>query len=293
MSTEILKPLEWGFPITLSRNTDIPAFWMKRFFRWLDRGYIDAPHPQTGMPARWSLAPEDMHSLFWYSKDYRRFLKNPRRAELDANYRQFFAMTICGDPSTELKVPALDIQLQCFADMVAEYGVEKMQWRYSPVPADWSEFERVAQFMADLGVRECYFSFLHSETAIPETRDENERREILRQMCAILDKHDMMLLGCWDDDSFRGVADNFGPATCVNAYWIDQIYGIDNLGLMHPKVDDCRCSAAIEVATQTSLACPHACTYCYAAPANIEKARILEEGKKKAALGRLNVVEND
>ena len=276
-----LKPLEWGFPLTLSRNTDIPAFWMKRFFQWLDRGYIDAPHPQTGMPARWSLDPRDVHSLFWYSKDYRRFLKHPRRAELDANYRQYFAMTICGDRTTELRVPELDVQLQCFADMVAEYGVEKMQWRYSPVPNDWSEFERVAKFMADLGVTECYFSFLHSETAIPETRSWEQRRDIVERLCAILKPLGITLLGCWDDDSFAGVAENFGKAVCVDAYRIDRIYGIHEYGLMHPTTDECRCSASIEVATQNLLACPHACTYCYAAPQNIGRWREMREEARK------------
>ena len=68
------RPLDWGFPITLSRNTDVPTFHMKKFFQWKDQGHFDAAHPQTGIPCRWSIGPRDVHSLVWWSKDYRPLL---------------------------------------------------------------------------------------------------------------------------------------------------------------------------------------------------------------------------
>jgi hypothetical protein len=263
-----LRPIEWGFPLTISRNTDVPRFWMKRWWMWMDRGYVLAPHPQiAGRLSAWSLKPDDVHSLIWWSKDYRKFLADPRIGELD-RYRNFFNMTICGDPTTELRVPPLEVQLQSFKDMVDRYGVEKVQWRYSPIPADWSRFEEVADFMGGLGVQRCYFSFLHSETLIPETRSVEERRDVLVRMAEILARHGMDLLGCWDDDQFAGCASNVGHATCVDAYAIDKLYGIDGYGLVHPKENGCRCSMSVEVANQKMMPCPHACTYCYASPDN-------------------------
>jgi len=255
----ILRPIEWGFPFTLSRNTDIPTFHMRRFFEWKDRGFINAPHPQTGLPAKWSLAPKDVHSLVWWSKDYRPFLTHPRIGEIDS-YRNYFCMTITGDRIREPKVPNLSIQIENFTQMVERYGAEKMQWRYSPVPLDTQKFREIAEHVHSLGVRECYFSFLHTD----DPRSKEQRREILRSLCLILAPLEMTLLGCWDDEAFQGVAPNFGAATCVDAYKIDQIYGIDKLGIKHLKTPECKCSMSVEVATQTLLPCPHACSYCYA-----------------------------
>lgn len=266
---DLLRPLEWGFPITLSRNTDIPRFWMKKFFEWVDRGWIEAPHPKSGLPSAWSTKSEDVHSLIWWSKDYRKFVKNLRRDEIDGKYRQFFNMTICGDQTTELGVPELDVQLDSFAEMVSLYGAQKMQWRYSPIPQDWKEFSRIANFMADLGIQECYFSFLHSGTLTPETRSREDRTVVIKKMAEILATRGMTLLGCWDDKIFEKLSPNIGQATCVDAYRVNRIYGIDKYGLQHPKEAGCNCSMSIEPANQKIMICPHNCTFCYAAPQNM------------------------
>ena len=267
--SNLLKSFEWGYPITLSRNTDIPRFHMKRWWRWFDRGYIMAPHPgRNAMPALWSLKPEHVHSIIWWSKDYRWFMKDPRRGELDA-YRNFFNMTICGDRTTELGVPELEIQLQSMADLVAAYGPEKVQWRYSPIPKDWARFEEIAKFVAGLGIDQCYFSFLHSETLTPETRSIQERAEVLTRMSEILERLGMDLLGCWDDDQFANLRPNVKGAVCVDAQKINRIYGLEHLGLTHPKEGQCRCTKSIEPASQIALPCPHNCTFCYAAPSNL------------------------
>lgn len=263
----ILRPLEYGFPLTLSRNTDIPKFWMKRVFQWIDRGWLYAPHPQTGLLRQWSLKPEDVHSLVWWSKDYTPFILHPRREELDA-YRQVFCMTITGYPEWELKVPELDKQLDVLRQMVELYGPEKMQWRYSPVPLDMTDFERIVKVVSDLGINECYYSFLHSETLIPETRSLEERRAITAHMAEVLDQHGMTLLGCWDDAKFMELP-NTRVAKCVDAERINKLYGLDKMGLKHLPEANCGCSMTLEVATQKLLPCPHACSYCYAAPQNM------------------------
>ena len=255
-----LRPIDFGYPLTLSRNTDIPRFWMKKWFEWVDRGWLHAPHPTTGLPAVWSLKPEDVHSLVWWSKDYRRFLAHPRREELDA-YRQVFCMTITGYPEWEPKVPGLEVQLENFAAMVQTYGADKMQWRYSPVPMDWSRFEEIALAMSDLGITECYYSFLHSGSHMPETRSIEERKEITLQMAARLELLGIGLRGCWDDEQFMDLP-NCAPARCVDAAKIGQLYGLEKRE--YATESKCGCTTSIEVASQKLLPCPHACEYCYA-----------------------------
>jgi len=257
------RPIEYGFPFTVSRNTDFPRFWMREWFKWMDRGYINASDPSTGLPEQWSLAPPDVHSVIWWSKDYRRWVTHSRRTDLDV-YRQFFNMTICGDPTTELRVPPLEDQLESFKEIVDLYGIEKVQWRFSPVPMDWKEnFIRISQFMEDLGLRSCYFSFLHSGSRIPETRSIETRKDIVHEMCNILDKHSMTLLGCWDDSIWvNEKIQNYGLATCVDANLIDKIYGANSR--LYQTEHGCSCSKSIEVGNQILFPCPHNCTYCYA-----------------------------
>lgn len=261
-----LRPLEWGLPVSASRNTDIPKFWMRRWFEWVDRGWVNAPHPQTGLPAQWSLKPEDMHSIIWWSKDYRPFLKHARRPELDTNYRQFFNMTITGDVLWEEHVPDLDVQLDTFEAMVAAYGVQKLRWRYSPIPLDWRMIEKITKRLAGLGVTECYFSYLHSGAKIQEPRDEDTKARTLLALAEYLNGFGMSLYGCWDDVKYARSAPNIFEAKCVDADVVDRLYGLEKYRIKHPNETSCGCSSSIEVANQTLLACPHACTYCYASP---------------------------
>ena len=277
----LLRPLEWGYPISASRNTDIPKFWMRRWFEWMDRGWVNAPHPQTGLPAQWSLKPEDLHSIIWWSKDYRPFLKHPRRAELDKNYRQFFNMTITGDELWELKVPDLDVQLAVFREMVSTYGVDKVRWRYSPIPLDWSLFGKILEAMAGMGVTECYYSFLHSDTKVKETRSPEERKEILLFMAEYAANFGVKMLGCWDDLQWVGAHPNVYEASCLDARVLDRVYGLEQYNIVHPVESNCGCSMSVEIGNQKLLTCPHACQFCYAAvdeEPNVGDSAGLEEG---------------
>jgi hypothetical protein len=150
--------------------------------------------------------------------------------------------------------------------MVREYGVEKMRWRYSPIPLDWSRIDEIAGRLAKLGVTECYYSFLHSGTRIQEPRTEAERADIILKLAERLDGYGMTLFGCWDDVRYTGTAKNIREASCVDARAIDRIYGLERYNIQHPMESSCGCTVSIEVANQKLLSCPHSCSYCYASP---------------------------
>lgn len=256
----MLKPIDFGYPISASRYTDIPTFHMKWVFEKLDRGWVEAPHPDTGMPAVWSMLPSEVHSIVWWSKNYSKFLLHPRRKDLDI-YPKFFNMSISGDRGTELSVPPLEKQLNCFSEMVYIYGHKKLRWRYSPIPRDFSKFEGIVSFLSNLGITECYYSFLsHEGSGIPEWRSIEEKREILSKIANVAAFYDVKMFGCWDDTQFVDIP-NVYEATCLDATLIDDLYGLSGL---HTQESGCRCHKSIDIGNQILLPCHHHCTYCYA-----------------------------
>ena len=261
----MLRPIDYGYPLSVSRNTDIPAFWMDRWFTWMDRGWVHSSDPRTGLPAIWSVKPEDTHSIFWWSKNFRPLLDHSRVGDLSA-YRNYFAFTIRGDPSTEPKVPSLGYTLDTLQVLSAKYGPDKVQWRYSPVPQDieWETFTRIVRFVSGVGIRECYFSFLHEDGLLPEMRTNEEKKATVLRMAQILDARGMTLHGCWADEWLMGIATNTRIASCLNAQLIGNIYGMSTRG--YEREDSCLCTKSVDVASQKLLPCGHRCTYCYAVP---------------------------
>lgn len=68
--------------ISASRRTDIPAFYMPWFMNRLREGYVAYPNPFSGQIHTISVAPEDVHSIVFWSKNYAPFL--PHMDELSS-----------------------------------------------------------------------------------------------------------------------------------------------------------------------------------------------------------------
>ena len=83
--------------ISASRRTDIPAFYTPWFINRLNAGYACYSHPYSDRMHRVSLRPEDVHSVVFWSKDYRPLL--PHLDEMHSRgYRTCFHYTITGLP---------------------------------------------------------------------------------------------------------------------------------------------------------------------------------------------------
>jgi hypothetical protein len=131
--------------ISVSRRTDIPAFYSEWFINRIREGFCRAPNPryskQKTKPI--SLKPEDVEIIVFWTRDPKPLMKY--LPELDKmGYKYYFQYTVLGysreiDPGA----PSLDIAIKTFKELSGMIGKEKVIWRYDPIlfsnitPLEW------------------------------------------------------------------------------------------------------------------------------------------------------------
>ena len=83
--------------ISVSRRTDIPAFYADWFMQRIKDGYAGHVNPYNGKPYLISLRPENVSCFVFWSKNYSPFIKYlPDLNKLGYNF--YFNFTITGLP---------------------------------------------------------------------------------------------------------------------------------------------------------------------------------------------------
>ena len=130
--------------ISVSRRTDIPAFYTPWLLKRIQTGYCVYPNPYA--PARFhrvSLRKEDVCGFVFWTRHPAPLL--PYLPELDrAGYAYYFQYTITGYPRTiEPGTPPLDRAIRTFHALAERVGSGRIVWRYDPIllgcgiSADW------------------------------------------------------------------------------------------------------------------------------------------------------------
>lgn len=238
-----------GFLYSLSRWTDVPAAKWAWFRAQLAAGAMVALDPTTGLPDRWSLAPDDTLGLVFWTRNGRNLVEDARRLQ---PYRKTVHFTLTGWHEVEARAPQLDEGLELLSSLVSVFGVENVRWRFSPVPVvdDVVErFSRIAARAATLGLKNVYLSFLQSNDWIPEPRTPEVRRTLLANLAAVTG---LELILCGDDLS---------TGDCGGVR-----YGICEDGARFAstlKAENCGCALSVDPFSRNE-ACVYACRYCYA-----------------------------
>lgn len=267
--------------ISVSRRTDIPAFYSEWFMNRIRDGYVRWVNPFSGVIHQTSLRPEDVMAFVFWSKNYIPML--PYLDELDANsYRMLFHFTITGLPKVfEPNVPDAAETVLCARTLSYRYGIDAVLWRYDPILISTItdhvyHINRFRELCIELEgvVSRCYISFtkpyakvmrniklLHNETGI-EYRDLllNDRMEIANSFADIAGEHGITLFSCCGDYLVSG---KIKKAHCVDAELLTRLYPekVRRLAKM-PTRDSCGCSECTDIGAYDT--CPHGCIYCYA-----------------------------
>ena len=83
--------------ISVSRRTDIPAFYGEWFMGRLKEGFVGALNPYGGQKYVVSLRPEDVAAIVFWSKNFGPFMKNLEAIER-MGYRFYFNCTVTALP---------------------------------------------------------------------------------------------------------------------------------------------------------------------------------------------------
>lgn len=267
--------------ISVSRRTDIAAFYSEWFVRRVQAGSARWVNPFSHVAHEVSLLPEDVIAFVYVSKNYAPLL--PHLDELDAmGYRAIYHFTITGLPREfELHVPPAEEMVEVAKTLSARYGPEAVLWRYDPIvissvtDRDY-HLRRFSELSAALEgtVNRCYISFvsmykkvLRNTAAL--TRQTGivcydspleDRVSLANELADIAKSRGMETFSCCGDYLVGG---KVRKAHCVDAELLFRLYPDRMRNLRKaPTRSDCGCCECTDIGAYDT--CAHACVYCYA-----------------------------
>ncbi len=279
--------------ISVSRRTDIPAFYGDWFMVRLKDGFAGVVRPFGGQKYAVSLKPDDVTCLVFWSKDFTPFLENLKTIE-SMGYKFYFNYTVTGLPGFfEANVDkrfAIDT-LKLLSRM---YSPQHINWRFDPIIissiCDGEFFIRAFQELArefEGFVQRCYFSFVCEYNKVRRNFQELQKStgveiievgedfkiNVANELATIAERHGIQMFSCCGDYL---VNDQIKKAHCIDGGIIEELFHPQGLQYTEkPTRDQCGCTESTDIGTYDT--CPHGCIYCYA---NANKSRAYESFRK-------------
>lgn len=263
---------EAGFPYSLSRWTDVCGDESK--WEWfksaIKSGMMIGFDPKNGMPARWSLRPDDTLGLVFWTKDPTNLIWdwNP----LERGYRVKVHFTLTGWEEVEDRVPSLRQGIATLAMAADVFKPENIYWRFSPVPMVSDvvpRFDQILAMAAEHGLNRVYLSFLHRNDLMPETRTDTDKMNVLVQIAELAERRGVRVYLCNEDRFLWGIAQphpNLSSGVCAPP----EDFSIPGRDLS--PSEGCGCALMVDPFTVNET-CKLGCKYCYAADKNLSPER--------------------
>lgn len=271
--------------ISVSRRTDIPAFYGDWFMNRLKEGFAGYVNPFGGQKYILSLKPEDVTCFVFWSKNYTPFLDNLKIIE-NMGHKFYFNYTITGLPNIfECNLVNKEIAIDSLKKLSGLYTPKHINWRYDPIIisdiTDYDfhikNFENIAQELEGY-VERCYFSyaiqygkvkrnfekFEHENCLKIIDPDRDLRIKLANNLADIAAGYGIKMLTCCGDYL---LSHKISKAHCVDGQIIEELFYKNGFEFGEkPTRKECGCTDSADIGTYDT--CPHGCIYCYA---NINK----------------------
>ncbi|EOU1477082.1 DUF1848 domain-containing protein [Clostridium perfringens] len=261
--------------ISVSRRTDIPAFYSDWFFNRLKDGFVYVVNPMNlKQVSKIELTPETVDCFVFWTKNAKPMLN--RLDELK-DYNYYFQYTITGYQSdVEKGVLNKKEVINTFKELSDKIGKEKVILRYDPIffsekysiEYHCEAFERLCSQLNGYTER-CVISFidLYKKTErntkildiIPMTME--CIKEVSKRFALIASKYNISIETCSEayDLSQYGIK----KGKCIDDDIISNIIGYElNVKKDDTQRDVCGCVKSIDIGQYNT--CKHHCLYCYA-----------------------------
>lgn len=261
--------------LSVSRRTDIPAFYSEWFFNRIKEGYVDVRNPMNiHQVSRIKITPDVVDCIVFWTKNPKMMLS--RLDELK-DYKYYFQFTINPyDKQIELGVPVKAEVIETFKELSTKIRADKVIWRFDPilitdkidVAYHIKYFEELAKRLEGYTTR-CVISFvdLYKKT-VTNTKplnmrepSESEMRQLAEKLVEIAKRHKMQVLSCAENIDLEEQGVEHG--CCIDRHLIEEICGY-NIEVKKDKNQrkECGCVESIDIGAYNT--CCHACAYCYA-----------------------------
>lgn len=215
---------------------------------------------RTSIPMKWSLKPEDTLGLMFWTKNPANLL---RYRDMFRPYNTKVHVTVTGWEEVEKGAPGIFEASILLRDTARAYGPENVTWRFSPVPVlphVKIRFKAIASVASTAGVQAVYLSFLQPNDLVPETRSEDERKELLQGLADIGKEYGIEVRLCNEDRLLEGldIHPNLISGVCAKP----EDFALPSRNM--PPAEGCGCVMAVDPFTLNE-SCNFGCFYCYAA----------------------------
>ena len=262
--------------ISVSRRTDIPAFYADWFYNRLRAGYVLVRNPMNlHSVSKVRLAADVVDAFVFWTKNP---LPMARRLDELAAYPYYFQFTLMGyGAEIEPGVPdRRRVLVPVFKDLAARLGKKRVIWRYDPIffskkytpEYHLACFEALAAELKNSTER-CVISFMDSyrntkRNALQLNAVELSREELYAfagQLAKIAAKYGLKVQTC--AESMDLTAFGITSSACIDKALLEDIGGFE----LDVKKDtnqraECCCAASIDIGAYNT--CPGGCLYCYA-----------------------------
>lgn len=262
--------------LSVSRRTDIPAFFSDWFFRRLEAGFVCVRNPvRPHQISKICLSPEVVDGIVFWTKNPIPMLNKLWILEAYPWYFQF-TLTAYGK-DVEPGLPSKEnVLIPAFQDLSRLAGRERVIWRYDPILiTDAYTIEYHCKYFESLAKKlkgfteKCTVSFvdyyqntennLYSLHPIRETTE--QRRELLRKFSDIASANNITVDICAERENYAEIG--IPAARCIDQKRLEQIGG----RMLSVKKDskqrrECGCVESIDLGAYHT--CPAGCRYCYA-----------------------------
>jgi hypothetical protein len=293
MRTEkrIGKPEAWGrtpetvMIVSVSRRTDIPAYYAEWFIRRLRAGWCEVANPfRPSSVTRVSLDRADVDAFVFWTRNPAPFAAATDEVEA-RGYPFYFLVTVNGyPPELEPHAPPLPVRLAALRRLADRIGPDRVVWRYDPILLSermdfgWhlDRFTELAAALRD-ATRRVIVSFadfyrkterrlraVERLTGDPFVRDPFAQPgfpTFVRRLCTRAAEQGMDIQSCAEDARLASLG--IRPGKCIDDELLRRVLGVS----VRDRKDAgqrpaCGCVAARDIGAVDS--CPNGCEYCYA-----------------------------
>lgn len=261
--------------LSVSRRTDIPAFFTEWFFNRLKAGFAYVRNPMNHhQVSEIELNPGVIDCIAFWTKNPSNMLN---RLDLLSEYKYYFQITLNGYGNPiERKVPARDKVITAFQALSNNIGQGKTVWRYDPIlltpkldiEDHYRAFEALSESLEGY-TKLCIISFLDLYKKTERNMagiqynpiSDEQMLEFGGKLSKIGERHGIKLKACSErvDLSSVGIA----PAKCIDDQLISRIIGQKIIVDKDKNQREiCGCVESIDIGAYST--CSHGCVYCYA-----------------------------
>ncbi len=264
--------------LSVSRRTDIPAFYTEWFMNRLRAGFVCVRNPMNqGQISRIVLNPEVVDCIVFWTKN-----PEPLLDQLDAidamGYPYYFQFTITPYNSTmETALGDKNKIIETFAALSRKIGKDKVVWRYDPIivndkltpEAHLEAFDKMAAKLMDF-TNECVISFVDPYRKTKRQMGdqwvreltENEMRQVAAGFSRIASRAGISLKTCAERMDLEEYG--IGHASCIDRRKIERILScpLTDKVKRDSQREACGCMECMDIGAYNT--CRNGCRYCYA-----------------------------